>query len=86
MTEYERLVRWRSAAVGGERLLADLPNGCFASLEFWQDGLCYAMIGCDGQQPVLITDIFANRAVAEAWVEDKAQLLASGHPIRPPRA
>jgi hypothetical protein len=85
MTEHEPLVRWRSAAVGVERLMADLPNGCFASLELWQDGLCYAMIGCDGQQPLLITDIFADRAVAQAWVEDKAQLLDSGRPIRPPQ-
>jgi hypothetical protein len=85
MTEHELLVRWRSAVVGGERLMADLPNGCFASLELREDGLCYAMIGCDGQQPILITDIFANRVVAQAWVEDKAQLLASGRPIRPPR-
>jgi hypothetical protein len=85
MTEHEPLVRWRSAAHGGERLMADLPKGCFASLELWQDGLCYAMIGCDGQQPILISDIFADRAVAQAWVEDKAQLLASGHAIRPSR-
>jgi hypothetical protein len=85
MTEHAPLMRWRSASVAGERLMADLPSGCFASLELWQDGLCYAMIGCNSQQPLVLTDSFADRVVAQAWVEDKPQLLASGRPIRLPQ-
>jgi hypothetical protein len=77
MTEHQSLVIWRTAPDG--RLLADLPHGCFASIEELQEGNVYfTLIGCDGQQPLVLTDRFDNRDVAQAWVEDKAHLLARG--------
>jgi hypothetical protein len=76
MTEHQQLVTWRAAP--GGRLLADLPNGCFASIEFRELDVYFTLIGCDGQQPFLLTDRFDNRDVAQAWVEDKARLLARG--------
>jgi hypothetical protein len=78
MTEKEPLVRWRSVGAGSGRMVADLPNDCYASIEFWSDGIYYVMIGCDGQHPILLVDQLAERAVAQAWVEDKAQLLTRG--------
>jgi hypothetical protein len=76
MTEHQPLVIWRTASDG--RLLADLPNGCFASIELQQADVYFTLIGCDGQQPLVLTDRFDNRDVAQAWVEDKAHLLARG--------
>jgi hypothetical protein len=76
MTEHQAQVTWRIAADG--RLLADLPHGCFASVELREGNGYIALIGCDGQRPLLLTDRFDNRDVARAWVEDKAHLLARG--------
>ncbi len=76
MTEHQQLVTWRTAPDG--RLLADLANGCFASIELQETDVYFALIGCDGQRPLVLTDRFDNCDVAQAWVEDKAHLLARG--------
>jgi hypothetical protein len=81
MTEQEPLVTWRAVPAG--RLLADLPNGCFASVEWRESGVYHALIGCDGDRPFVLSDIFDNRDVAQAWVEDKARLLDRGIDIAP---
>jgi hypothetical protein len=64
--------------VGGARLVADLPSGCFASIELQGDGVYYALIGCDGERPFVLSDRFDDRAVAQAWVEDKTRLQMRG--------
>jgi hypothetical protein len=76
MTEHQPLVTWRTAPDG--RLLADLSNGCFASIELQEADVFFTLIGCDGQRPLVLTDCFDDRDVAQAWVEDKARLLARG--------
>lgn len=76
MTEHQPLVTWRTAPDG--RLLADLPNGCTASIELRDAAVYYALVGCDDQRPLVLTDHFDDRHVAQAWVEDKARLLARG--------
>ena len=81
MTEHRPLVTWRSAPDG--RLLADLPNGCFASIELQEVDIYFTLIGCDGQRPLVLTDRFDDRDVAQLWVEDKARLLARGIDIAP---
>ena len=78
MTEQQPLVTWRAVSVGGARLVADLPSGCYASIELQGDGIYYALIGCDSERPFVLTDRFDDRAVAQAWVEDKARLLMRG--------
>ena len=81
MTEHQPLVKWRTAPDG--RLLADLPNRCFASLELQEAAVYYALVGCDGQRPLVLTDHFNDRDVAQAWVADEARLLARGIDIAP---
>jgi hypothetical protein len=76
MTDRERLVTWREVPTG--RLLADLPDGCFASIEWRETGIYHALIGCDGDRMFVLTDSFDTRDVAQAWVEDKARLLDRG--------
>jgi hypothetical protein len=83
MTEQQPLVTWRRAPAEPGRLVADLTNECFASIERRHDGTYAALIGCDGQRPFVLTDLFADRDVAQAWVEDKAQLLVRGIDIAP---
>jgi hypothetical protein len=84
MTEQQPLVTWHAVPAGAGRLLADLPHGCFASIEPQAAGVYYVLLGCDGgPQPFVLRDIFADRAVAQAWVEDKARLLARGIDIEP---
>jgi hypothetical protein len=84
MTEREPLVTWREVPTG--RLLADLPDGCFASIEWRETGIFHALIGCDGDRLFVLTDSFDNRDVAQAWVEDKARLLDRGIEIVPPQS
>jgi hypothetical protein len=81
MTERERLVTWREVPTG--RLLADLPDGCFASIELRETGIYHALIGCDGDRMFVLADNFDTREVAQAWVEDKARLLDRGIDITP---
>jgi hypothetical protein len=76
MTEHQSVVIWRTAPNG--RLLADLPNGCFASIELREADVYFTLIGCNGQRPLMLIDRFDSRDVAQAWVEDKAHLLARG--------
>jgi hypothetical protein len=84
MTEHQPLVTWHAVPAGAGRLLADLPHGCFASIELQPAGVYRALLACDGgQRPFVLTDLFADREVAQAWVEDKAQLLALGIDIAP---
>ena len=78
MTEQQPLVTWRAASVGSTRLVAGLPNGCYASIELQGDGIYYALIGCDSERPFVLTDRFDDRAVAQAWVEDKVRLMMLG--------
>ena len=75
MTEQQPLITWRAASVGGARLVADLANGCYASIELQSDGVYYALIGCDSERPFVISDRFDDRTVAQALVEDKVRLL-----------
>ena len=85
MTEQQPLVTWRRVSTETGRVLGYLPKGCFASIERQEDSIYYALIGCDGQPPILLSDVFDQREVAEAWVEDKARLLARGINIAPRR-
>jgi hypothetical protein len=83
MTEQQPLVRWRAAPAQSGRIVADLPNGCFASIERRHDGTYSALIGCHGQRSFVLTDLFADHDVVRAWVEDKARLLMRGIDIAP---
>ena len=77
-TEQQRLVVWRQAPESAGRLVAYLPKDCFASIDLRDDGSHYVLIGCNAENPILISDIFDDRDVAQAWVEDKARLLVRG--------
>jgi len=48
------------------------------SIDGRDDGSYYMLLGCNSESPTLLADVFDDRDVAQAWVEDKARLLVRG--------